>query len=184
MLCWFPVLLRCKQWRRKERSPMQREDTSKVAIKKSASDEDRSAEEVDARSLRAQLSPVFFLTVIFSLNFVSRIILSPLLPTIEKELGVSHSQAGFFFFLSSGGYLIGLFHVAVDAQIGNRCFHRWHRRRDVGHRCRDQLVANALRADRCRFRRRAIPAFGNSHDHIIGRQTTLGQSDRGSRGCA
>jgi NNP family nitrate/nitrite transporter-like MFS transporter len=87
---------------------MQREDTSKVAIKKSASDQDRSAEEVDARSLRAQLSPVFFLTVIFSLNFVSRIILSPLLPTIEKELGISHSQAGLFFFLSSGGYLIGL----------------------------------------------------------------------------
>ena len=87
---------------------MQREDRSKVAIKKSASDQDRSAEEVDPRPLRAQLSPVFFLTVIFSLNFVSRIILSPLLPTIEKELGVSHSQAGFFFFLSSGGYLVGL----------------------------------------------------------------------------
>ena len=88
--------------------PMQREDTSKVAIKKSASDQDRSAEEVDPRPLRAQLSPVFFLTIIFLLNFVSRIILSPLLPTIEKELGVSHSQAGFFFFLSSGGYLVGL----------------------------------------------------------------------------
>ena len=87
---------------------MQREDTSTVAIKKSASDEDRSAEAVDARPLRAQLSPVFFLTAIFSLNFVSRIILSPLLPTIEKELGISHSQAGFFFFLSSGGYLVGL----------------------------------------------------------------------------
>jgi NNP family nitrate/nitrite transporter-like MFS transporter len=108
LLRWFPVLLRCKQGRRKERSPMQREDTSKVAVKKSASDEDRSAEEVDARSLRAQLSPIFFLTVIFSLNFVSRIILSPLLPTIEQELGISHSQAGFFFFLSSGGYLVGL----------------------------------------------------------------------------
>jgi NNP family nitrate/nitrite transporter-like MFS transporter len=107
LLRWFPVLLRCKQGRRKERSPMQREDTSKVAVKKSASDEDRSAE-VDARSLRAQLSPIFFLTVIFSLNFVSRIILSPLLPTIEQELGISHSQAGFFFFLSSGGYLVGL----------------------------------------------------------------------------
>ena len=87
---------------------MQREDRSKVAIKKSASDQDRSAEEVDPRPLRAQLSPVFFLTIIFLLNFVSRIILSPLLPTIEKELGVSHSQAGFFFFLSSGGYLVGL----------------------------------------------------------------------------
>lgn len=40
---------------------------------------------------------------------MSRIILSPLLPTIEKELSISHSQAGFFFFVTSGGYLIGLF---------------------------------------------------------------------------
>src|SRR5882724_3975252 len=100
---------------------MQREDTSKVAIKKSASDEDRSAEEVDVRSLRAQLSPVFFLTVIFSLNFISRIILSPLLPTIEKELGISHSQAGFFFFLSSGGYLVGLL---LSGLFASRSTHR------------------------------------------------------------
>ena len=87
---------------------MQREDTSKVAIKKSASDEVRGGAEVDTRSLKAQLSPIFFLTVIFLLNFVSRIILSPLLPTIEKELAISHSQAGFLFFLSSAGYLVGL----------------------------------------------------------------------------
>ena len=39
---------------------------------------------------------------------MSRIILSPLLPTIEKELSISHSQAGFFFFVTSGGYLVGL----------------------------------------------------------------------------
>jgi predicted MFS family arabinose efflux permease len=87
---------------------MQREDTSKVAIKKSASDEVRGGAEVDTRSLKAQLSPVFFLTAIFLLNFVSRIILSPLLPTIEKELAISHRQAGFLFFLSSAGYLVGL----------------------------------------------------------------------------
>jgi NNP family nitrate/nitrite transporter-like MFS transporter len=55
-----------------------------------------------------QLGPVWFLVVIFLLNFVSRIILSPLLPTIEGELRISHGQAGFFFFLISLGYLIGL----------------------------------------------------------------------------
>ena len=59
-------------------------------------------------AFRAQLGAVYFLVVIFLLNFVSRIILSPLLPTIEKELAISHSQAGFFFFLTSGGYLAGL----------------------------------------------------------------------------
>lgn len=51
---------------------------------------------------------MFFLTGIFLLNFIARIILSPLLPTIEHELAISHGQAGFFFFLISAGYLIGL----------------------------------------------------------------------------
>jgi NNP family nitrate/nitrite transporter-like MFS transporter len=77
-------------------------------MKKSFLERIGGSSDVDARSFQAQLSPVFFLTGIFLLNFVSRIILSPLLPTIEKELGISHSQAGFFFFLSSGGYLVGL----------------------------------------------------------------------------
>ncbi len=54
------------------------------------------------------LRPVFFLAGIFLLNFTARIILSPLLPTIENELGISHGQAGFFFFLISAGYLFGL----------------------------------------------------------------------------
>jgi MFS transporter, NNP family, nitrate/nitrite transporter len=54
------------------------------------------------------LQPVFFLVGIFLLNFTARIILSPLLPTIEEELAISHGQAGFFFFLISAGYLLGL----------------------------------------------------------------------------
>lgn len=55
-----------------------------------------------------QLGPVVFLAAIFLLNFIARIILSPLLPAIEKELGISHGQAGSFFFLISAGYVIGL----------------------------------------------------------------------------
>src|SRR6185295_15669859 len=66
--------------------------------------------------------PVFFLAVIFFLNFVSRIILSPLLPTIEKELAINHSQAGFLFFLSSGGYLVGLLSSGL---LAARASHRW-----------------------------------------------------------
>lgn len=54
------------------------------------------------------LQPVVFLVAIFLLNFIARIILSPLLPTIERELAITHGQAGFFFFLISAGYLIGL----------------------------------------------------------------------------
>lgn len=55
-----------------------------------------------------QTGPVVFLAVIFLINFTARIILSPLLPTMEKELGISHGQAGSFFFLISAGYVIGL----------------------------------------------------------------------------
>src|SRR5215475_7522879 len=55
-----------------------------------------------------QLGPVVFLTVLFLINFLARVILSPLLPTIEKELGISHSGAGSFFFLISAGYVIAL----------------------------------------------------------------------------
>jgi NNP family nitrate/nitrite transporter-like MFS transporter len=55
-----------------------------------------------------QFGPVVFLAVIFFINFIARIILSPLLPTIENELGISHRQAGSFFFLISAGYVIGL----------------------------------------------------------------------------
>src|SRR5262245_64562983 len=55
-----------------------------------------------------QLGPVVFLTALFLINFIARIILSPLLPTIEKELGISHGEAGSFFFLISAGYVIAL----------------------------------------------------------------------------
>ena len=55
-----------------------------------------------------EVGPVVFLAAIFLINFIARIILSPLLPTIEKELGISHGQAGSFFFLISIGYVIGL----------------------------------------------------------------------------
>ena len=75
----------------------------------------------EAASFRSQLSPVFFLAVIFLINFTSRIILSPLLPTIERELAISHSQAGFFFFLSSGGYLVGLL---LSGLFASRSTHR------------------------------------------------------------
>ena len=51
---------------------------------------------------------VLFLTLIFFVNFVSRIIFAPFFPTIERELGISHGQAGSFFFLISLGYVAAL----------------------------------------------------------------------------
>src|SRR4029079_12679794 len=102
------------------RSSMQGDNTSKGALKKSLLDGSDRAQP-GAASFRAQVSPVFFLAGLFFLNFASRIILSPLLPTIEKELAISHSQAGFFFFLSSGGYLVGLLSSGV---LTSRSSHR------------------------------------------------------------
>src|ERR1044071_9759342 len=58
-------------------------------------------------SLR-QLGPLSFFVLIFFINFCGRMILAPLLPTIEKELGISHGRAGSFFFLMSAGYVLGL----------------------------------------------------------------------------
>jgi NNP family nitrate/nitrite transporter-like MFS transporter len=54
------------------------------------------------------LVPVLFLVLIFLLNFIARVILSPLLPSIEKEIAISHGQAGSLFFFMSIGYLVGL----------------------------------------------------------------------------
>jgi NNP family nitrate/nitrite transporter-like MFS transporter len=55
-------------------------------------------------SFLPQLSPLLFLASIFLLNFTSRIIFAPLMPTIEKDISITHSQAGGLFFVISCGY--------------------------------------------------------------------------------
>jgi len=87
---------------------MQREDTSKLTTKKSAAPEIVQGAGALSKSFWRQVGPLVFLVLIFLLNFISRVIFSPLLPTIEKELAINHGQAGFFFFLISAGYLSGL----------------------------------------------------------------------------
>jgi NNP family nitrate/nitrite transporter-like MFS transporter len=59
-------------------------------------------------SLRSQIGPLLLMTGIFFLNFISRIILSPLMPTIEMDLGIGHAEAGSLFLLISLGYFISL----------------------------------------------------------------------------
>lgn len=53
---------------------------------------------------RSQLGPLVVLAIIFYLNFVSRIILAPLLPNIEQDLNITHGEAGAFFLMISLGY--------------------------------------------------------------------------------
>jgi NNP family nitrate/nitrite transporter-like MFS transporter len=64
------------------------------------------ADEREGADLRSQLSPLLLLTTIFLLNFISRIILGPLMPTIEEDLKLSHGQAGSLFLLMSVGYCV------------------------------------------------------------------------------
>jgi NNP family nitrate/nitrite transporter-like MFS transporter len=54
------------------------------------------------------LLPIFLLTFLFYLNFVSRVIMAPLLPIVESELGLGHGQAGSLFFFVAFGYGVGL----------------------------------------------------------------------------
>jgi NNP family nitrate/nitrite transporter-like MFS transporter len=47
-----------------------------------------------------------FLAWLFYLGFVGRVLFAPLMPEIEKDLGVSHGEAGTMFFLMSCGYVL------------------------------------------------------------------------------
>ena len=58
--------------------------------------------------LGVQIAPVIFLAAIFFLNFIARIIPAPLLPAIEGDLAISHSQAGSLFLIISSGYFFTL----------------------------------------------------------------------------
>lgn len=63
------------------------------------------------------LGPLLFITLLFYLNFVARILLSPLAPIMEVELGYSHAGTGSLFLITSLGYFFGLF---VSGMISSR----------------------------------------------------------------
>lgn len=78
-------------------------------------------ESVDSDDFRSQIIPLLILTSIFFLNFIARVSLAPLMPEIERELGLSHGEAGFIFLLISLGYFITLF---GSGWISSRFTHR------------------------------------------------------------
>ena len=67
------------------------------------------------------IGPIIFITGIFLLNFLSRIILAPLMPAIENDLGISHGEAGRFFMWISVGYSTALL---GSSMISSRVNHR------------------------------------------------------------
>jgi NNP family nitrate/nitrite transporter-like MFS transporter len=59
-------------------------------------------------AFRARLAGVLFLSGIFFFNFLARFVWSPLLVSIEADLGIRHTQAGSLFLMVAGGYVAGL----------------------------------------------------------------------------
>jgi len=76
------------------------------------------AEEVP---FRRHLGSLFFLAAIFFLNFISRIIPGPLMPSIEEDMKLGHGEAGSLFLLISSGYSVVLFFSGV---VSSRLTHR------------------------------------------------------------
>lgn len=77
--------------------------------------------EFSGKTFRSQLIPLFLITSIFLFNFTSRIVLSPLLPTIESNLGLNHGDAGSLFLFLSLGYFIALL---GSGHISSRISHK------------------------------------------------------------
>ena len=59
-------------------------------------------------AFRKQAPAVLLMAAIFLLNFTGRVILAPLLPTVEADLEITHAQAGMFFLFVSAGYLTAM----------------------------------------------------------------------------
>ena len=75
-------------------------------------------------SLSQALGPVLLLTVIFFILFVARQITGPLLPAIEADLDLSHTQSGLFLLFMGIGFFISQIAAAVLAA-------RWGYRRCI-----------------------------------------------------
>jgi len=71
--------------------------------------------------LSSALKGIVFLSGLFFLNFVSRVVFSPLLPVIEKEMGLDHTRSGELFFFLSAGYFLSIFLSGfVSARINHK----------------------------------------------------------------
>jgi NNP family nitrate/nitrite transporter-like MFS transporter len=72
-------------------------------------------------SFTSQLHWILFLTSLFLINFLARVLFSPLLPAIEKEFSVGHAAAGSLFMYLSSGYFVALLGSSfLSARIPHR----------------------------------------------------------------
>jgi NNP family nitrate/nitrite transporter-like MFS transporter len=72
-------------------------------------------------SFRESIGVIVFIAWLFYLSFVGRIIFGPMMPIIEQELKISHSQAGTLFLMIAGGQFIGqVFSGLLSSRINHR----------------------------------------------------------------
>jgi NNP family nitrate/nitrite transporter-like MFS transporter len=71
-------------------------------------------------SFRDKIGITVFLAWLFYLGFVSRVLFAPLMPEIEKDLGISHGEAGTMFLLMSLGYVLA---PVCSGLISSRIYH-------------------------------------------------------------
>ncbi|NTU59599.1 MAG: MFS transporter [Deltaproteobacteria bacterium] len=75
----------------------------------------------DGLPFSRRLVPVGMVTGIFFVNIASRVVLGPLMPAIEKDLGIGHAQAGGIFLLLAVAYCVGLLGAGfVSARLTHR----------------------------------------------------------------
>ena len=68
-----------------------------------------------------RLKPIVILSSVLAVGFFGRVILSPLLPSIEEDLGLSHAESGGLFLLMSIGYSIAMLASGfISAKISHR----------------------------------------------------------------
>jgi MFS family permease len=67
------------------------------------------------------LFSILLITSIFYIAFISRIVLAPMLPVMEADLGLNHGEAGSLFLYIASGYSLGLFGSGfVSALLNHR----------------------------------------------------------------
>jgi NNP family nitrate/nitrite transporter-like MFS transporter len=72
-------------------------------------------------SFLSQSPPLLFLASIFLINFTGRVIIAPLMPVIERDVSITHGQAGGLFFVISLGYFLS---VLGSGFISSKLTHR------------------------------------------------------------
>ncbi|EFK07018.1 transporter, major facilitator family protein [delta proteobacterium NaphS2] len=95
--------------------------TANNSTERSQSLEPRVDPDFESAGFTSFLGPVLFLTSIFFLNFTSRIIFAPLLPSIEMELALAHAEAASLFLFIGIGYFVS---ITGSSLVSSRISHR------------------------------------------------------------